>query len=105
MFFRLALFLKAKRTLSTISFNIISLMTNLSSPYSILDRSINEVTISLNLFALCKMAFEKVFASFLSSSAPSKRVSELAFITLTGVLSSCDKFETKSLRIESICLN
>ena len=80
-------------------------MTNFKSPYSILDKSISEVTISLKRSALCKMALENVLASFGLSKAPSNKVSEFALITLTGVLSSCDKFETKSLRIESISLS
>ena len=78
---------------------------NLSSPYSILDKSNKEETISVNLSALCKIALAKILACFLSSKALSIRVSEFALITLTGVLSSCERFEIKSLLIESRLLS
>ena len=79
--------------------------TQYSTKKSLWNKSIKEVTISLKRSALCSMALENVLASLESSKAPSKRVSELALITLTGVLSSWDRFDTKSLRIESISLN
>ena len=66
----------------------IGTILSFKSPYSILDKSIKSETINDNLSELCKMALANTFASFLLSNAPSSRVSELALITLTGVLNS-----------------
>ena len=69
-------------------FKSISSRLNCLSPYSILDKSIRLVTISVSLSELCKIALVNLRASFELSNAPSKRVSEFALITLTGVLNS-----------------
>ena len=87
------------------SFKSIFLKFNLSSPYSILVRSKSDETISDSLSELCNIAFAKTLACFLSSNAPSINVSEFALITLTGVLNSCERFEIKSLLIESRLLS
>ena len=105
MFFFLPKFLSESIHSSIDCFKSIFSINNVSSPWSILDKSKRSETISVNLSELCRIAFAKTFACFLSSRAPSTKVSELARITLTGVLNSWLTLEIKSLLMEFSSLN